>query len=168
MKKLFVIFLVFSITLPSIAQNKSSKLNKSIKVRAQVVEILPEDKLQCQADYVRHCLNQYRKKQLTGASIEIGGALMIVITQLNSVNGTKRAEINYWDNMSMYGNSLEGNVVSYRQYEMELEDANRIRNIGAIVGGATFLTGAVIQILGYKWLKNAYAGADGLGVKFMF
>lgn len=168
MKKLFVIFLVFSITLPSIAQNKSSKLNKGIKVRAQVVEILPEDKLQCQADYVRHCLNQYRKKQLTGIEFEIGGLLIMAVTQLNSVNGTKRAEINYWDNMSMTGNSLEGTVFSFRQYEMDLEDANKIRNIGAIVGGATFLTGAVIQVLGYKWLKNAYVGADGLGIKFMF
>ena len=155
MKKLIVIVLSLIMT--------SSLFAQYVKY-----DVKPEDKLQYQLDYTKHCLNQFRKKQLTGASIELGGALMIIVTQLNSVNGTKKAEINYWDNMSMSGNSLEGTVFAFRQYEMALEDANKIRNIGAIVGGATFIAGAAIQLLGYKWLKRAYIGSDGVGVVFKF
>jgi hypothetical protein len=43
-----------------------------------------------------------------------------------------------------------------------------MKDIGIYVGAGLSVAGVVLQIIPYRWIKRAYIGKDGLGIKFKF
>lgn len=99
--------------------------------------------LQYQLDYVRHCLYKSNRQKSYGYAFSIVGGLVMGIGMADDS-----------DNISEYGarnnNSLDGTYVL------------------TLVGGVMTLAGTIMVIDSEKWLKRAYIGPSGVGVKFEF
>jgi hypothetical protein len=108
-------------------------------------ELSPDMKVQYQVDYVRHCLKKYRNEKMTGYKLEAAG---LILSGAGFVIVRNRTE----DNLYRYGRSNNTTV-----------------STGLMIGGgALSLVGIISIIDSEKWLKRAYVGPDGLGVKFSF
>ena len=124
----------------SLSQNKN-EMNSSIKPVNHInfSELSPDMKIQYQTDYLRHCLNQYRNQKLKGYCISLSGmAVAGVGVLLNPVS----KNVNFYD------------------------DSNK--RLMYFIGGGISLVGVFTVLNSEKWLKRAYIGPDGLGVKFTF
>lgn len=99
--------------------------------------------LQYQLDYVRHCLYKSNRQKSYGYAFSIVGGLVMGIGMADD-----------GDNVSEYGardnNSFDGTYVL------------------TVVGGVMSLAGTIMVIDSEKWLKRAYVGPNGVGVKFEF
>ncbi|HET6556393.1 MAG TPA: hypothetical protein VFG54_03705 [Prolixibacteraceae bacterium] len=100
-------------------------------------------KLQYQLDYVRYCLYKSNRQKSYGYAFSIVGGLVMGIGMADDS-----------DNVNEYGNrsnnSFDGTYVL------------------TIVGGVMSLAGTIMVIDSEKWLKRAYIGPNGVGVKFEF
>jgi hypothetical protein len=65
----------------------------SVSAFAQVVNkpIAPEDKLEYNLDYTRHCLNKFRKEKQLGFELMLGGAIITYLTNNDDINGYNKA-----------------------------------------------------------------------------
>jgi len=147
MIKFFSTLIVFFTVTICIAQNRDvvnftpkPEIQKSIVV---VSDLSPDMKVQYQLDYVRHCLHKYQAQKKIGYYIGLSGAAL-----------------------SALGAVVEPSEDYYSGNTHFVEDGNK--QAMYIAGGALSIIGTVIIIDSEKWLKRAYIGPDGLGVKFTF
>lgn len=99
--------------------------------------------LQYQLDYVRYCLYKSNRQKSYGYAFSIVGGLVMVIGMAD--DGYNVTEYGNRDN-----NSFDGTYML------------------TIVGGVMSLAGTIMVIDSEKWLKRAYIGPNGIGVKFEF
>ena len=101
------------------------------------------NKMKLELDFVRHCLHKSHNEKMGGYMLSFfGGVIMGLSTGLTntdvSYNGTRTNDF-----------STEGKLV--------------------LIGGAGLsLIGTFMIIDSEKWLKRAYTGPDGLGIKYEF
>lgn len=104
-------------------------------------------KLEYSHDYTRYCLKKYHDRRNTGYTFQIAG--LIVAGAGFAVKPKEIVEI------------YEGANYVY-SYDYTLRYAT------SICGGAAIIIGSIIQVDADKWLKRAYIGPNGIGVKFQF
>jgi hypothetical protein len=104
----------------------------------------PIIKLQYELDYVRHCLYECHQEKGRGYALSVVGGMMMGI------------------GMAYSSNNVDSNF--------DGQSGNNFDTPGAmfIVGGVMSLVGTIMVIDSEKWLKRAYLGPNGFGVKFVF
>lgn len=120
-----------------------------------------EDKNQYQIDFVRHCLKKYHDEKLIGYGFQLGGFIISGIglsidKKSDEVNGIYQNETGGW--------TYDTTVPNYGVHKAD----NSLRNVLIIGGAACSLSGIVFFIDSEKWMKRAYIGPDGFGVRFTF
>lgn len=108
-------------------------------------------KIEFQHDYTRFCLKKYHDEKMKAYVLQLSGLAIAGAGMLIPVQ----------DGEAIYNSGYPD------EYTVYTED-NTIRNVGFIVGGAAFLGGIILQIDSEKWLKRAYFGPNGIGVRFEF
>lgn len=158
----------------SAISNKKFTLNKVLP-KKQISSTLwqfktPLDTIQFKLDYTRYCLNKYRKDQLSGIGLQFLGSLVLAATNLSFINGSDKAEQKYLDETMRAGNSFEGKTIALRQYQNTLSEIDQTKELGLIIGGASIVSGSIMHVLSYRWLKKAYIFPYyyGLGVAIKF
>lgn len=145
MKKLLIVLILTSIFGAAMAQDdvyfKSE--NKS-RFSSEIKQLKPEEKDQYQIDFVRHCLKKYHDEKMTGYGLQLTGVLLAGAgLSLNNEENT--------------GTDYPG------------DNATNVASKILIYGGAACsLAGIITLIDSEKWMKRAYIGPDGFGVRFKF
>lgn len=122
-------------------------------------------KEQTKIDYTNYCLEKFRREHMIGLGLQVAGIAVIGFTQWDSTNGTSKAEADFQSNYQRAGDSLEGKIMAQRGYEATLDKIEDKKRIGIIVGVSMGALGVVFQNINYRWLRRAYVGEDGIGVK---
>lgn len=116
----------------------------------------PLDSIQFKLDYTRYCLQKYRKEQLTGIGLVLVGSIGMAVTNQSFLNGSDKAEQKYLEETAFAGNSYEGKILALRNYQYTLSEIDQSKKLGLIIGGASIVSGTVMYVLSYRWLKKAY------------
>jgi hypothetical protein len=114
------------------------------------------DSIDYKIDYTRYCLQKFRQERLWGIWLQISGGVIIAGTNLNSLNGVSRAERVHELELQSAHESIEGRMLADAKYDMRLREIEKKIKTGMYIGGAIALTGSVLQIISYRWLKRAY------------
>ncbi|MDP3442939.1 MAG: hypothetical protein Q8T08_08790 [Ignavibacteria bacterium] len=158
----------------SAINNKKFTLNKGIPNKQMSSSLwkfkTPLDTIQFKLDYTRYCLQKYRKDQLTGIGLILVGSCVMAVTNQSFINGSDKAEQKYLDETALAGNSFEGKIWALRKYQRTLSEIDQSKELGLIIGGASIVSGSVMYVLSYRWLKKAYIFPYyyGLGVAIKF
>jgi len=131
---------------PDIVFNRIAKNNDNTMIINQNYNDLDQvSKLQYQHDYTRFCLKKYHDEKMTGLKLELIGSAVIAAGALFPSSFHTRET----DTGTRYND-------------------RRLNNGIMIGGGVVSLIGMIYSIDAEKWLKNAYVGPDGIGVRFKF
>lgn len=145
MKNLLLVVILTSIFGAAMAQDDIyfRPENKS-KFSTEIKQLKPDEKDQYQIDFVRHCLKKYHDEKILGYGLQVTGVLLAGVGL----------------NMSQNDNT---------EYDYQAENTENKEGKGLIYVGAAFSIAGIITLIdSEKWMKRAYIGPDGLGVRFTF
>jgi hypothetical protein len=108
-------------------------------------------KLEFQNDYTRFCLKKYHDEKMIGYKCQLAGIIIVGASFIIPVP----------EDVSIYESGTSS------EYTIHKKDFT-IRTITSIGGGVISLLGVIINIDSEKWMKRAYIGPDGIGVRFKF
>jgi len=138
-------FLLLTIVLTIIAASLQAqddvyfKPEKKTIVNEQYQKLTTDEKLKFQTDYVRHCLKKYHDEKMTGYGLQLAGIAM-----------------------AGAGVAIENNKNTERKLSSPID-------VVLIYGGAACSVAGLITLIdSEKWMKRAYIGPDGIGVRFRF
>jgi hypothetical protein len=106
------------------------------------------DSMNFKLDYTRYCMNQFRKEAQMSYGLIIGGAIIIVLTNTDGINGYTNA----------YNEGLR-----YHNWD-KLNSIKTLKTAGLVVGIGAGLSGAALQVISYRWLGRAYIIPDRKGL----
>ena len=121
--------------------------------------------LQQQHDYTRHCLNEFRKEKQLSMKLMLGGAVVTYFALNDELNGYNKA-IN--DRTYRYTTGRDGETLAFenpRTNQGKIDKIKLMKVACYAVGGTAAVAGIVFQVIPYRWMKRAYIGKDGIGIK---
>lgn len=130
------------------------------------------DTEQFQQDYTNYCFKQFRKQQLIGISTQVVGAGLMIFYNIDDWNGYTDA-YRKWELTSQVGSGSGSTfeyLVNLRKLEREYIDIEERNNTMTKVGAVVFLTGSIVHILSYRWLKKSriQPAETGMGLMVKF
>lgn len=155
MKQLSLLVLFFVIFIGGMAQvTDTTPLSKNkletfapprILTQADTLRYLQYkvNNMEYELGFVRHCLNKNHSEKMGGYFCSFSGAaIMFFSTALINTNVTTNGQ--------------------------STSDFSTEAKLGLIGGAGLSLIGTIMIIDSEKWLRRAYTGPDGLGIKFVF
>lgn len=154
MRKLIVVIALFVFLMPVMAQN-TAKID-SIKV------------VQKQSDYTRHCLNRFRKEKQLSFKLMLGSVVLLYLASDDGINGYGKA----MNDIPYHVETMRSGTVLYialpRTNQRKVNIIKTAKVAGFVIGGGMALGGVALQVIPYRWMKRAYVGPDGIGIKYTF
>jgi len=162
MKKLITVLILISVSVNLMAQDDIYfQPKKKLVENKKYKEFSNDEKLKYQIDFVKHCMLKYHDQKMTGYGLQLAGILIAGVglsmeKQSDEVNGIYQNQTGGW--------TYDTTVPNYGVHKGD----NSLKNILTIGGGVISLAGIITLIDSEKWMKRAYIGPDGIGVKFTF
>jgi hypothetical protein len=129
------------------------------------------DSIQLQISVTNYCLNQFYKEKMISYSVQFAGLAAVVYGTSDGMNGTNDAFRTYNDLLSSKPSTgLENYFTRLRKSEREYYDLVDRNDLIVKIGSAVAVTGVILNIASYRWLKKSYIlpAEHGIGVMIKF